>query len=157
MIIDLLENWASYPFGEVWKCAFEFLLSIKDNKNIEEKKYVLQGEEIFAIVMSYETRSHETAVLESHRKYIDIQTAIVASEGIEWFPASSLDVLIPYNEKKDVEFYIRPKICPSRVDIYPGTFAMLFPHDAHMPQLIVNNSPSIVKKVVVKIKKSCLR
>ena len=38
-----------------------------------------------------------------------------------------------------------------------GTFAMLFPHDAHMPQLIVNNSPSIVKKVVIKINKSCLR
>ncbi len=150
MIIDKLENWKQYHFGPGWKRAFDFLISLVPDA--EEKKYYIQGDEIFAQVMSYETRTPETAVLETHQKYIDIQTVLIGGERIEWFPREGLVVDTPYNESKDAEFYKR--ICPgtAHVDISPGTFVMFFPHDAHMPSLMIEKNLELVKKVVVKIK-----
>ncbi len=150
MIIDKLENWEQYHFGPGWKSAFDFLMSL--TPDAEEQKYEIQGDEIFAQVMSYETRTPDTAVLETHRKYIDIQTVLVGGERIEWFSRDGLVVDTPYNESKDAEFYKRA--CPgtAHVVISPGTFVMFFPHDAHMPSLMVEEKPELVKKVVLKVR-----
>jgi YhcH/YjgK/YiaL family protein len=107
--------------------------------------------------MSYPTRFPEDAVLEAHQKYVDIQTSLAAAEGIEWFPLDTLEVKTPYEATKDVALYHRPRPGPARVDVYPGIFVALFPHDAHMPQLIVDNAPGHVKKVVVKINVALLK
>ena len=40
--------------------------------------------------------------------------------------------------------------------MYPGTFVMFYPHDAHMPGLVFGDKPELIKKVVVKIKKELL-
>jgi len=135
--------------GKAWQTAFEFLFSL--DENTEEKKYYLQGEDMFAMVTSYETRSPEIAVLESHRKYLDIQTVIKGREGMAWFPASELAVKQPYDEQKDVEFYHCPDLRIAHANIFPGIFAVFFPHDAHMPSLMIGDVPECVKKVVVKV------
>ena len=149
MIVDKLKNWEHYHFGSAWKCAFEFLMSLTPYS--DEKKYNLQGDKIFAQIMSYETKEPETSVLETHRKYVDIQTVLIGGEGIEWFARDGLVVDTSYDESKDAEFYKRT--CPgqARVDVFPGTFVMLFPQDAHMPALMVKEKPELIKKVVVKI------
>lgn len=149
MIVDCLKNWDSYFSGEDWKCAFEFLMSLGPDS--EEKEYPLKGKDIFARIMSYETRLPAAAMLEAHRKYVDIQTVLVAAEAIEWFPVDTLEVKMPYDTAKDVEFYNRPRQGPGRIDIHPGTFVIFFPKDAHMPQLVAGTTPELVKKVVVKI------
>ncbi len=150
MIIDKLENWEHYHFGPGWKRAFEFLISLTPDS--DEKKYNLQDDDIFARVMSYETRTPETAVLETHRKYVDIQTVLIGGEAIEWFSRDGLAVDTPYDESKDAEFYKRIGPGPARVDLFPGTFVMLLPQDAHMPALMIEGKPELIKKVVVKIK-----
>ncbi len=150
MIIDKLENWEHYHYGPGWKRAFEFLLSLTSVS--DEKKYNLQDDEIFAKVMSYKTRTPETAVLETHRKYVDIQTVLKGGEGIEWSPRDDLVVDTAYDKSKDAEFYKRICPGPARVDVFPGTFVMLFPQDAHMPALMIEEKPELIKKVVVKIK-----
>ncbi|HAZ11144.1 MAG TPA: hypothetical protein DCY86_00010 [Bdellovibrionales bacterium] len=38
-----------------------------------------------------------------------------------------------------------------RVDLFPGNFVALFPHDAHMPSLMIRQAPVFTKKVVVKV------
>ena len=76
MIVDRLENWEKYHFGKDWKTAFEFLMSL--TSDIKDGEYPLKGKEIFALVMSYETRDSGKAVREAHRKYVDIQTVISA-------------------------------------------------------------------------------
>ena len=149
MIIDKIENWEHYHFGPGWKRAFEFLISLTPDS--EEKKYPLQGDEIYAQVMRYKTRTPETAMLETHRKYIDIQTVLTGSERIEWFPRAGLTVDAPYEESKDAEFYKRFHPGPVCIDLSPGTFVMLFPHDAHMPSLAIEERPESVKKVVIKM------
>ncbi|MFH1515078.1 MAG: YhcH/YjgK/YiaL family protein, partial [bacterium] len=85
------------------------------------------------------------------------QTTLINSEGIEWFPVDTLTIKTIYDDEKDAEFYIRPHNGPAKIDVFPETFVALFPNDAHMPKLVVNNSPSLVKKVVVKINKSLLQ
>lgn len=149
MIVDKLENWELYFKGAEWEIVANFLASL--SKETPEGEYALKGREIFARVMSYETRSPDKAVLESHRNFIDIQSVLDGGEGIAWHPIESLVIRDAYSEEKDVEFYFSPENLPARVDVRPGYFVALFPHDAHMPQLQVPGMPSLVKKVVVKV------
>ncbi len=154
MIVDRLENWAHYRFGAEWKLAFEFLASLGPDS--PEGKYDLKGEEVFAQVQSYSTRAPEEAIIETHRKYVDIQTVLCGAEGIEWHSRDAFDFYTHYDESKDAEFYKRVSPGPTRVDVFPGIFVMLFPWDAHMPTLMVGDAPQVIKKVVVKIKASLL-
>ena len=50
MIVDRIQNAKAYPLGNAWQLAFEFLVSLKPDA--EEKKYHVQGDDIFAMVMS---------------------------------------------------------------------------------------------------------
>ena len=147
MIYDKIKHFDKYPYGRVWEEAFEFLSSL--NKDSEERRYELsQG--MFGIVMSYPTKIHADAVLESHEKYIDIQMTIEGAEGIEWFYTSDLEVKDHYDENRDVAFYHYPSRPPAVTTNYAGFFTALWPSDAHMPQLIINDIKN-VKKAVVKI------
>ncbi|OGQ87046.1 MAG: hypothetical protein A2512_06585 [Deltaproteobacteria bacterium RIFOXYD12_FULL_56_24] len=149
MIVDRLANYKCYPFGKAWQLAFDFLTSLKHDA--EEKKYHLQGDDLFAMVMSYETRSPETSELETHRKYLDIQAVLSGEEVIGWCQAGALEIDTPYDAARDVELYKHPAQGLLRVDLFPGNFMALFPHDAHMPSLMTQQMPVFTKKVVLKM------
>lgn len=149
MIVDRLHNYTCYPLGKAWQLAFDFLLSLKNDA--EERKYPLLGDDLFAIVMSYETCTPETAEIEAHRKYLDIQAVITGEEGIGWGQVDELEIDTPYDAAKDAELYKRPEHGLLRVDLVPGNFMALFPHDAHMPSLMTRGIPVLTKKVVVKV------
>ncbi|EDZ63013.1 protein containing DUF386 [Sulfurimonas gotlandica GD1] len=155
MIIDKLENSNMYNFGEAWKIAFDFLSSLTPDS--EDMRYNIQGDDIFAIVMSYKTTLPQTAILESHREYVDIQTVIVGRECFECSFRDSLAVDMPYDKSKDLELYKRITTGHTSVNVIPGTFVMLFPHDAHMAGLMIDDKEEVVKKVVVKIKTELLK
>ncbi|MFA5501656.1 MAG: YhcH/YjgK/YiaL family protein [Sulfurovaceae bacterium] len=155
MIIDKIENFGLYPLGSAWNLIFEFLGTL--TPETEDKKYTIDGDDIFAIVMSYHTSTPETAVFESHKNYIDIQTVITGSEGFECAFADKLSVTTPYDASKDAAFYERNTHGQTRVDVYPRTFVMLYPHDAHIAGLMVGSESELVKKVVVKVKVELLK
>jgi biofilm protein TabA len=154
MIIDKLENWKLYHFGPAWAKAFEFLLTL--SPDAEEKRYTIQGEDIFAIVMSYDTCSPETSLFESHQKYIDIQTTLLGTERFECSFTDTLSIQTRYDGEKDVQLYKRMTPGQTRVDVSSDTFVMLYPHDAHMASLMIDDTCEHVKKVVVKIKTELL-
>lgn len=154
MIIDRVENWKHYHFGSAWTKAFEFLLTL--SPDAEEKKYTIQGDDIFAIVMSYDTCSPDTSLFESHQKYIDIQTTLLGTERFECAFTDTLSVQVPYDDEKDVQWYKRMIPGQTRVDVSSDTFVMLYPHDAHMAALMTGEISEHVKKVVVKIKAELL-
>ena len=151
MIVDHIENWNRYAFGPAWELAFSFLEGLTAES--ESRRYDLDGDSIFAIVMSYPTKGEtdSNAVLEAHRKYVDIQMALVGSERIACYPVRSLEVKTPYNAERDVEFFNYERSANIQLGMFPGTFACLFPQDAHMPQLATGEVGVEVKKVVVKI------
>ena len=151
MIVDHIDNWKRYSFGPTWELVFSFLEGLTPES--EERRYDLDGDDVFAIVMSYPTQQETAAnaVLEAHRKYVDIQMALVGSERLALYPAHSLNVKTPYNAERDVEFFTYEKSANIQLGMFPGTFACLLPQDAHMPQLATGNAGVEVKKVVVKI------
>lgn len=152
MIVDRIENWKRYFNNAAWQRAFDFLGSLSADS--DEKKTELDGDEVFGRVMSYATCGPNEAVLEAHRDYIDVQMTLSGSEGIDWFPTQSLESSGPYNAQKDVEYFKRPGPAPARVNVFPGTFVVLFPEDAHMPKQMTGSSSEQIKKVVVKLKMS---
>ena len=155
MIIDDLCNYKNYHFGPAWEVAFNFLSSLTIDST--EQKYQLQGDDIFAQVMSYSTHSIGEAVLEAHRSYVDIQMLITGRELIGVMAKDKLTVTTPYHKKKDVEFYeYSAEIDAVKLQLSPDRFAMFLPQDAHMPCLISADSPELVKKVVVKIRRDLL-
>jgi YhcH/YjgK/YiaL family protein len=154
MIIDKIEKFRLYHFGPAWRRVFEFLGTLTPDS--PDGKYTIDGEDIFAIVMSYNTSGPETAVFESHQKYVDIQTVITGAEGFECAFSDDLSVIAPYDASKDAAFYERNTHGQTRVDVLHGTFVMLYPHDAHIAGLMVGSESKLVKKVVVKVKKELL-
>jgi len=130
MIVDRLENWKTYPLGETWKRA---------------------------MVVSYQTRSAETAAFEAHRKYADIQAVLSGEETLEWAPLEGLELRDRYNEGKDIEFHKRIDGTGVPLILRPGLFTLLLPQDAHAPQLHVGDTPNKVKKIVIKLDIDLLR
>ncbi len=156
MIVDHIENWRAYDFGAAWVKAFTYLGGL--NAESEEGEFPIDGETVFARVMSYDTKQETDAdaVLEAHRTYVDIQMTLEGSERIACYPAHTLDSKGGYQAERDVEFFTYEKSADIQISVFPGTFACLLPQDAHMPQLVTGTEPSRVKKVVVKIARDAL-
>src|SRR5690606_31545993 len=134
-----------------WEKAFAFLQNL--SPEAEEKKYIIEGDDIFAVVMSYPTKEETSpeAKLEAHRKYADIQMALIDSERIAVYPTHTLRNKTPYDATKDLEFFEYPGKAPFQCSLYPGSFVFLLPQDAHMAGLETGNTGKVMKKVVVKI------
>jgi YhcH/YjgK/YiaL family protein len=150
MIFDRFENASLYPLGPAWQRAVDFLQTLTPDS--EEKKYPIDGDDLFAIVMSYDTALPETGVFESHRDYVDIQSVLTGAEGFECAFADTLEVATPYDAAKDAAFYVRTTPGHSRVEVVPGTFILLYPNDAHLAGLTVGGESQRVKKVVIKVR-----
>jgi YhcH/YjgK/YiaL family protein len=149
MIADSIQNSTLYPFGPAWTAAFDFLKTLTPDS--ETGKRLIQGNDLFAGVNGYETKSRADAKLETHRKYVDIQVLLSGTEVIEIFPKKALAVSEPYSSERDVEFYEKPDKEYAKVILKPGQFLVFFPDDAHMPCVMTGTSPEPVKKVVFKI------
>lgn len=154
MIVGELKNWRDHLSGDVWQEAFDFLQSLGPDS--EDQRVELRGDKMFARVMSYDTRLPDVGTLESHRHYVDVQITLSGPEGIDWFPTDSLSEKQSYNDEKDRWLYHRNEPAPAHIDNYPGMFVVLYPQDAHMPQLVVNGQQEHITKAVVKIHLSLL-
>ena len=103
------------------------------------------------------TLAPEKAILESHRRDIDLHVVLEGEERIEWFPRAELAVRIPYDTRLDAEIYERPCEGPAVLTLRPGFFAAFFPADAHMPKLAPAAGAGAIKKAVIKIKSEAWR
>ncbi len=102
---------------------------------------------VFAIVSEYETR--DNGILESHKKYVDLQMMLKGQERFEVSDISVLEVSEKYNEENDIMFWdggIQADIC-----LNEGNIIIFLPNEAHTPGLSINNEKCQVKKVVFKI------
>lgn len=148
MIIDKIENISIYK--NIPEIARDFILSLKKGTP-SLGKHVL-SESIYANVETYETKLLENGKFEAHKDYIDIQILLKGHEQIFIASQNSLTMSEPYDAKRDIEFY-SDNICSFQSIKLDGTnFVMLFPHEAHAPQVSIDEKLENVLKVVVKIK-----
>ena len=151
MIVDHISNGRTYSLGEAWEKVFSFLETLSNDA--EEKEYPIDGDAIFARVMSYPTKveTAEDTVLEVHRKYVDIHMALVGSERLAIYPTHEMATKTGFDEERDVEFFEYKEPAKFQLTMTSGMFACLLPQDAHMPQLFAEEEGAVVKKVVVKV------
>ncbi len=149
MILDRLDNWKLYfQEGTLIARGFDFLQRDLD-LSLPDGRIDIDGDRIYAVLATYETRTPEQCRFEVHRRYLDIQYLVEGSEVIGWSALDQLKVSESYDVEKDVEFLDWPTRCTS-LEVYRGQFAVFFPDDGHAPGLRCGDVKS-VRKVVVKI------
>jgi YhcH/YjgK/YiaL family protein len=148
MIIDLLSNAPLYyNQGPLFKKAFEYLAQT-DFSKVEKGKYELDGKDLFAIVNEYDSVSADNEQMESHKRYIDIQYIVAGAERIGHDFLKAQTPSKPYDDEKDFMLWGEK---PSFFSILQqGMFAIFFPHDLHMPNIMIDKA-AYVKKVVIKV------
>ncbi|MBP3820643.1 YhcH/YjgK/YiaL family protein [bacterium] len=147
MITDKIKNIERYNIPK------EALLFIKNlTSDIAFGKYEIT-KDIYANVESYNTKLN--GKFERHRKYVDVQILLLGKEKIYYTDVENLDEYPFYDEVKDISFYDK-EIVKSHYVILDGTnFSIIYPNEAHAPQIFYEKQEP-VKKVVVKIKYSSL-
>ena len=151
MITDKLENMSLYK--NIPNCVLDFVKTILNTnvQNLKLGRYEL-NDKIYANIETYSTKSVSEGKFEAHKKYIDIQLVLSGKEKIFVTDVNdSLNVKVPYSEEKDIIFYSNPINDNMNVVLNGVNFVMLFPHEAHAPQISIDNDTNTVLKVVVKI------
>ena len=149
MVYDKIESLRDYINTTDYNLIDSYFLSFITS-DMEERIYPIDGDRIYARVMSYDTKDPSICKLEAHDKYIDIQCTITGAEGIDIYDRSQLSISEPYNLEKDVAFFEKKtEALLSHTNNYEGYFTLLMPDEAHAPQQRVGDI-SRVKKFVIK-------
>ncbi|MCR5198906.1 MAG: YhcH/YjgK/YiaL family protein [Prevotella sp.] len=147
MIIDTIDNLAKYEaVNPLFKDVVDFLKKNDLNK-LEAGKHPIKGADLFVNITTAKGRTPDAAVLETHRKMIDIQIPLDVPETYGYTPLCRLPEE-EYNAEKDITKY-GDLMAESFVDCQPGMFAIFFPQDGHAP--CISMAPEI-KKAIFKVK-----
>ena len=148
MIFDDITNIKNYV--EIDEKIADFILGLSADTPTG-RIYLSDDGLTYANVDEYKTKLHENCKLEAHKKYIDIQLLFSGVEELDYTSLDGLTVSEPYDETRDIMFFASTDRVLNKVVLEPGKFVLLYPHEAHQPQMAYKNVPSGVKKVVVKI------
>ena len=150
MIYDHLNNLDSYRFTEPGIAQVLEAAKSYTPENFPNTRVVLDGDHVFMNMPSYETHDLEKAVMEAHRKYVDVMVMIEGRETIYVKNTDRLqDVYSPYEEGRDALLaHMDNDVIP--VDMQPGDFLVLLPQDAHAPGCHAG-APCKVKKIIGKV------
>jgi YhcH/YjgK/YiaL family protein len=146
VILDRLEQSGRYTkIHPLFSRAFD-LLARTDLRSLPPGRHTIDGERLYLVIANEDGKGMDGAVLEAHRKYIDIQFVVEGTDMIGWRPAAECPgVIAPYDPSKDVELYGEKPHAWSRVT--GSAFALYFPEDAHAPL----GGTGILRKAIVKV------
>lgn len=146
MIVDTLDNLAFYKginplFEEVVK-----FIETHDLNTLEIGKYPIKGSDLYVNITLAKGKTKDEAVLETHKKMIDIQIPLSCAETYGYTPLCNIPEK-EYNEEKDIT-KIPGVTADSYVTCAPGMFAIFFPQDGHAPCISDNKE---IKKAIFKV------
>ena len=146
MIIDTLDNLAKYEaVNPLFKEVVEFLKT-NDLNTMEPGKYPIKGADLFVNITTTKSRTPDQAVLETHRRMIDIQIPLDTDETFGYTPLQDLPNY-EYNAEKDITKY-GDTMAQTYVTCKPGQMAIFFPQDGHAPCIAAQD----IKKAIFKVK-----
>lgn len=146
MIVDSIKNIEKYL--EIPQKVVEFIKNLSAQTPVGHYEIT---ENIYANVDIYETKALENCKFEAHKKYYDIQILLEGTEKLDFISVEGLKVSEAYDVGRDVMFFENPLKYSDSIILEAGKFAFIGTHEAHKPQVAINNIPEKVKKVVVKI------
>lgn len=146
MIIDKIENLKNYVgVNRHFSKVIEFL-ETNDLGMLENGKHEIDGPDCFVNIMDTKGKTKEEAVMETHRRMLDIQIPLDADETYGYTPTADLPEA-EYNEAKDVTKY--PGVQgESFITCHPGMMAVFLPEDGHQPCI---GTAENIHKAVIKI------
>lgn len=136
----------------IWQRAFTWV-----NQNAPQLptgEHEISGRDIYANIHTAETTPESEGSFEIHKEYIDLHYCLMGGEIICHSPIGILDKKTLFDAEKDFQLFLPPKQS-NNVTMEPGSFAVFFPGELHMPK-ITDGVHATVRKVVVKIKASLL-
>ena len=149
-------------YFEISDEVISFMKSL--TKDTEAKRYPF-GETCYVNVQDCTTRT-ESKIMEAHEKIVDIQCLVDGEEKIYYTDKEGLTVNKPYSEKADYALYDLPEKADYALYDLPedaeeityksGEGIILFPNDAHTPNVAVGE-PRNNKKAVIKLNISCIK
>ncbi|MEW6509497.1 MAG: YhcH/YjgK/YiaL family protein [Bacteroidota bacterium] len=146
MICDQLGQARKYePIHPRFAEAFRALVR-SDLRSLPEGRHEVDGESLYLLIARNDGLPKTLAVLESHRRYIDIQFVIEGTDTMGWKPARECRVVSKeYDADRDVMFY--GDVPATWLEVRSGMFAIFFPDDAHAPLV----SEGRIHKAIVKV------
>lgn len=146
MVIDTLDNLEKYEsLNPLFSKVVEFIKK-NDLKTLATGKTLIAGDDLFVNITTANGKSPEEAILETHKKMIDIQIPLSSAETYGYTPLCLLPEA-EYNAGKDITKY--EGAAQSYVTAEPGSFAIFFPQDGHAPCICAEKE---IKKAIFKIK-----
>jgi YhcH/YjgK/YiaL family protein len=147
MVLDQLSHAQEYfNLSSGIRAALEFLQRT-DTAALPAGRHAVKGDMVVAIVDDYETKPAPERFWEAHRRHIDVQFVASGREAIGVGALERFETE-PYDAERDL---IVARGAGQFVDVPAGWFAILFPHDVHMPGVIAGTAER-VRKVVVKVR-----
>ncbi len=147
MVIDNLQNAAQYhSLGARFEKGLRWLAD-NDIQGMAADRYAIDGDDVYVMVQEYDSKAKADGFWEAHRQYADIQLVVAGAEHMGYAPATSLQA----GEYDDSRDFLALDGDGTFIEMHAGTFMILWPQDAHMPQMAID-SPSPVKKAVVKVR-----
>lgn len=121
----------------------------------ETGRFALDGDRMILQVIDQNTAPRAALRPEVHRRYIDVQfLAAGGPERIGWYPDLG-DNEIEENlldTPRDICFYRNnPAAREGVIEMQPGSYAMFFPWDVHIPAIQVGEEPAAIRKIVIKV------
>jgi len=130
-----------------FKTAFDFVKNT-DFSKLEPGIIEVDGKNLFVNFAEGVGKTSETAKMETHNAYIDIQIPFTSVETMGYIPAVDLkEPMDAYNAEKDITFF-KDK-ATAFVNVVPGQFVVFFPEDGHQPGIC----EGAFRKIIVKVKK----
>lgn len=165
MIYGTLQQWNGQKiwFPASFSAALAFA-SRPDLDGLEDGRYPIEGEDIFALLQRPETEPEALRRFELHREYIDIQLLLSGSEKQLYAPQPRGETGLPPQRPLpqlledrlhdlDYAFYARPPHY-NAVLLRPGDFTIYLPGELHCPNCAPDSErPGRIRKIVFKIRK----
>ena len=151
MIFDQIKNAACYKDVLAGITTALEKMATYTPDNYPGGKVEIDGDKLFLLLNTYETRDPVAAQFEAHQKYIDVMYMVEGEEIIYVKPTDNLQAVT-----KEYDPAIDALLAKLDSDAIPvrltaGTFVVLFPQDAHAPACF-DTAPQTVKKIIGKVK-----
>jgi YhcH/YjgK/YiaL family protein len=150
MIFDTLAHASHYDkLSPRFAKAFAHIAQL--DAHTPDGRIEVEGDDLFILVQSYDTKPSHEKKFESHRKYADVQVVLAGDEEMHCAPVDMLTPEGVFDEERDFQLYLafeRSSVLRAR----PGTFIIFLPQDGHMPGCASPAGAMRVKKLVAKVR-----
>ncbi len=150
MIFDILSNAERYySLHPDFSVAFQYLREAQSKLDtLNAGRHEIIPGKVYAIVSWALGKGQESAKLETHQKFIDIQWIAKGTDIMGWKNLGTcLECSEAYQAERDIAFYADiPELWFS---VPTNHFAIFFPEDAHAPLAGLGDVAKIVMKVAV--------